>query len=231
MQQEPYSFEQIIKALRRDADAASGYIGYIMAVVDEEVVGRKLGGSVSGKALAIATSAVKQALVLYCARSWEKAGRGAKAKPVISIPAAIEHLRDPAGILPDWESRNLGEPLGNFQESIDRRHPELLAEYDRLAADTTHGPFRILRTENYAHLALESSDRKRLEANGPLPGATWNDLLRLSEETVRLVGQIGYFWDRSNNPYPDRIQDATRHCREFWRVLPVLEVAEDRSID
>lgn len=237
---EPYPLEQMIESLRQDAEAATRYIGYLKAVVDQEVVAQKLAHSFSGHALATATSAVKQALILYCARTWEKAPTSENLKPVISIPAAIARLQDPELIQFDLQMRFPEDTSLSAEERLERllrleqriyhRHAKMIAAYGDLVAEAAHGPLRVLRTENYAHLAINSHDRQGLEKAGLMSGTTWNDLLRVSEATVHLVGELGYFWDRSSNPYQEWIKTAHRQCREFWRILPVLGDVEDPAI-
>lgn len=237
MPREPYSLEEIIGALREDAMDAARYIGYLKALIDQEVPARKIGGSLSGRALATATAAVKQALVLYCARSWERPPEGGRGKPVISIPAAILALGDPAERLRDlqWQrpddpelpAQELAERHSRMQARVASRHEEVTAGIKELRELATHGAMRILRTEYYAHRAINSEDRLRLAKTGPVTEATWSELLSLSEDTVILVGDLQFLWDQSPNSFPDWIRGAHAECQEFWRVLPVLSEVED----
>lgn len=102
-----------------------------------------------------------------------------------------------------------------------------MAKYEAVRDRPYHPSIRLLRTEHFAHRILKSRERKKLEGeNLVVLDATYDELLELAAETVSLVAQIGYLWDRVVDPYPDRLKRTTKYSREFWRLMPVLKEVE-----
>lgn len=237
MSQAPDSLSEIVDTLFEDAYEATWYIGYLKAVVDQEIAARKVAGSYSGRALETAQAGVKQALVLYCARTWERAPDARRRRPVISLPLAIQNLKEPDALLREWQDRVFDDE--DLEESeraarrarmgrrITTRHQEVMTRFEELRDLPTHGAMRILRTEYFAHRAPNSEDRKKIEELGRDTDATWNGLLDLAEATVTLVGDLAFFTSYCSNPFPERILQAHAECLEFWRVLPVLAEVEN----
>ncbi|WP_157764525.1 hypothetical protein [Rhodobacter sp. CZR27] len=216
-------FDALITELRNEADEAAWHIGFMKVAIDQnEMIADRLNGSCSGYAGLVARSAVKAAVILYCARAWDKA------RDSVSLRRAFEEF--PA--LDDLNTRR-SEQLATLGIEFDEatlvgRYANLLEEYSVAEASPEHHHIRLLRTEYFAHRVIESDDRKKLAKAGvDVDPATYDGLLRLAVTTVSLVGEFGYLWDRLSNPYPDRIAYAERCCREFWRNVPVLRDVEE----
>ncbi len=213
----------LIAELRNEADEAAWHVGYMRVVIDENaLISDRLNGSYSGYAGAIANSAVKAALILYCARAWDKA------VDAVSLRRAIVGLPDFEGLV-----KRRGIQLAALGVDSDdasgfaSRHAALLKAFGEAAASVSHDHIRLLRTEYFAHRVIESKERKKLSSSGvAIEPATYDALLQLAEATILLVGEIGYLWDRLSNPYADRIARAEVCCREFWHNVPILRDVE-----
>lgn len=217
--------DALIAELRNEADEAAWHVGYMKVAIDESpLISDRLNGSYSGYAGAIANSAVKAALILYCARAWDNAN------DAISLRRAIPPLRDLDGLV-----RRRGIQLADlgveFEDAstFTSRHAALLKALDETDTSVTHGQIRLLRTEYFAHRIIESKERQKLTSSGvAIEPVTYDGLLQLAEATILLVGEIGYLWDRLSNPYEDHIARAEGCCREFWHNVPVLRDVEKR---
>ncbi len=214
--------EELITELRADADQAAWYIGFMNSVINEsELIAERLNDSFSGYAGAIAQTAVKAGLILYCARAWDTADNSVSLRRTISeLPTLDELVERRRGQL-----AALGIDLD--EAGVTSRHDRLMEAYHEAELSADHDHIRLLRTEYFAHRVVESRERGKLTKAGVVVApVTYNGLLKLATSTVKLVGEIGYLWDRLSNPYPDRIARAERCCREFWRNVPILRDAE-----
>ena len=223
----PRDVDEIIINLRRNADTATWHIGYLKAIIDQEVFKNKTRDSYSGYAIEAATVAVKQSLIMYCTRTWDKPS---KKNPLISIRSAMEYFYDPEKLIKECKIQHEYDCFERLESRFARHHKKIIAQFNLLEGDVSHGPLRVLRSENYAHLVVRSFDRDRLEKKGQNHNTTWNELIRVSEETVKLVGEIGYLWDGLSNPYPERIDKALSYSNEFWRIMPILGDKEDPNL-
>lgn len=187
-----------IEFLRTDTDQATRNLGYMRALADNPVVQEKIHNSSSGFALATANVAVKRSLALYFARAWDTK------KDVISLPLLRNKLQ--------------GNPLKN----------QVGDKFGRIRKDPSFLSVLDYRTGVLAHNIPSRPEQRRSETQQPIVDLTFNNLMRLSEETILLVGELGYLIDGKSNTYPDRIRSAERDCRLFWHVLPMLHDAENR---
>lgn len=215
--------DALIAELRNEADEAAWHVGYMKVAIDENpLISDRLNDSYSGYAGAIANSAVKAALILYCARAWDKA------EDAVCLRRTIAELPDLDGLV---KRRGIQlAALGvDFEDAstFTSRHAALLKAFGEAEDSVSHGHIRLLRTEYFAHRVIESKERKKLASSGvAIEPATYDALLQLAEATILLVGEIGYLWDRLSNPYADRIARAEACCREFWHNVPVLRDVE-----
>jgi hypothetical protein len=176
------------------------------AVVDEPVVGEKIGNSFAGYALEIATVAVKRSLALYCSRAWDEG------EDAISLPRLAKAL-----------------PLEDLREEMKEEHAKLSA--DCSAVDQNQiSALRVFRTENLAHRVMTSRDRKKNVKSGQSVETTIRELIVFGEVTVSLVERLCEVRGGKSDEYSARIQLAERYCREFWRVIPILDEVEDQSV-
>ena len=219
------SFDEFVTELRDDADAATYNLGYMKAILDEPIVDEKLDGSFSGYAMAIATAAVKRSLALYCARAWDKSN------DAISLPNGYKRIASLADMRQRWEGWFTGDYSHDRVAKVEASYDRFLKDFSSVQADESHISFRVFRSEWLAHRIPYSNDRRKSEKAGPVDNVTMNQLVSCAEQTVLLVGDLGFLCDGMNNPYPERITRVERHCREFWRVLPVLGKVEDSRFE
>jgi hypothetical protein len=215
-------FDELLEELRKDADQATWFIGFLKAVVDNDQIPARLNNSLSGFAGVTARAGVKNSVILYCARAWDQDN------DAISLRRAVENLPS----LEDLDARRRRHIEDISPEipvtSLAKRYAAFKRKYEAVRNKPYHPSIRLLRTEHFAHRLLKSRERKKLEGEDfVILGATYNELIELAEETVSLVGQLGYLWDRVADPYPDRLERATRYSREFWRLMPVLKDVEN----
>lgn len=214
-------FDDLLEELRKDADQATWFIGFLKAVVDNDQVPARLNNSLSGFAGVTARAGVKNSVILYCARAWDQD------KDAISLRRAVENLPS----LENLEARRRRQ-IEEISPDIPvtplaKRYAAFAEKYEAVRKKPYHPSIRLLRTEHFAHRLLKSRERKKLEGEDIVVlDATYDELLELAEETVSLVGQLGYLWDRVADPYPDRLERTTKYSREFWRLMPVLKDVE-----
>ena len=214
-------FNKLLDELRKDADQATWFIGFLKAVVDNEQVPERLNNSLSGFAGVTARAGVKNSVILYCARAWDEA------KDAVSLRRAVENLPS----LEHLEARRR-EQIGAISRDVPvtplaGRYEAFMAKYQAVRDKPYHPSIRLLRTEHFAHRLLKSREREKLEDESIVVlDATYDELLELAEETLSLVGQLGYLWDRVVDPYPDQLKRTTKYSREFWRLMPVLKDVE-----
>lgn len=214
-------FERFLDELRKDADQATWFIGFLKAIVDNDKLPERVNNSFSGYAFVTARAGVKNTVILYCARAWDQD------KDTISVRRARADL-PPLEVLEERRRIRI-EALGGVRpvEPLDARYEKFVKNFEKVRDRDYHPSIRMLRTEHFAHRLLKSRERAKLEGdNIVILDATYNDLLELAEDTTSLVGQVGYLWDGLANPYPDRVARATKYSREFLRIVPVLKDAE-----
>lgn len=218
MARQEIAFELHLIELRKDADQASWFLGFIKSVVDNGILDERVEGSFSGYAVVTARAGVKNSLILYCARAWDTRDDS------ISLCRAVEKLP----VAEELDRRRQENWRGDQPvPSLSERRRLFMANYEE-ARDLPHHPsIRVLRTEYFAHRVLQSKDRIRLEKQGPIINATYDNLIDLAARTLSLVGELGYLWDQTVNPYPDRVEWTRSQCAKFWHVLPVLKERED----
>lgn len=215
------SFDEFVTELRDDADAATYNLGYMKAILDESIVSEKLDRSFSGHAMAIATAAVKRSLALYCARAWDKS------IDAVSLPNGKKRIASLADMRQRWEGWFTGDHARHRVAKVEASYDRFSKDFSSALADDSHISLRVFRSEWLAHRITYSNDRRKSEKAGPVDNVTMNQLVSCAEQTVLLVGDLGFLCDGMKNPYPERITRVERHCREFWRVLPVLGNVED----
>ncbi|SDP77334.1 hypothetical protein SAMN05428967_3369 [Phyllobacterium sp. YR620] len=208
-----------MNALRQDADQAASQLAFIRSNIDNPVIKDRLDGSTSGYAWQVAKAGVEQSLILYCARAWDLS-RDAISLPILM--ARFPSLADVKKKRDDWHKK-MG--IANAP-ALDTEYAAFAAAYKTAKEHDAHAHLRVLRSEHFAHRVLLSRDRQKFEASGPIIDATINDLVSLADQTVRIVGDMGYLWDGLVNPYPDMIARSEGYCREFWEHLPVYRNLE-----
>lgn len=215
-------FARILHDLERDAHTAAANIGYIRAILNEEIVSQKLRLSFSGKALTIATDSVIRITALYCARSWEKN------TDFISIEAVVAALPADCDIL---FQRQLEYPGLVAQEVLDqtaKRRQDFMNSLEVARSMPVHPHLRVMRSEWLAHRVEASRDRKKLvEQDIEVRDVMIKEIVECAEATVNLIGDLTCLWSGVSNPWPQRISRAEGDCREFWRILPKLRDVEN----
>jgi hypothetical protein len=215
------NFEELLKHLREDADQATWDIGYMKAVIDEPMVGQKLGDSFSGYALETANAAVKRSLALYCARAWDHDADAISLCNAERLIPSVESLRQ---IRLTWYPKTSYDAhLINLANQRD----EIITRIRLGLQDPKHPALRVFRSERLAHRVTNSRDRQKYVSQSATVDITLSQLVERAEQTVNLVGDLGSVVEGRENSYPDHIEIAHRYSREFWRVLPILRVVED----
>lgn len=192
---------QDVEALKHDADVAAWQIGYMRALIGNPDPPAKMHDSFSGFAMEVANVAVKRELALYCARAWDDA------KDAISLPTLTAKLPAPS-------------PANRA------RRDSYLAAYQKAKDEDVGVGLRVFRTEWLAHRVAHSKDRANFETVKPIENVTYDELVARGSVTVSLVAELRYLWTGREAAYDDHLAGAERHCREFWRVLPVLREVE-----
>jgi AbiU2 len=216
-------FGVMLSELQKDATDACWAIGYMKAVVDEPVVGEKIGDSFSGYAMEVSMISVKRSLALYCARAWD---HGAD---VISIPRLRDLLPSSEHLRIERESWYRDPAFFNEVEKLELQHAKLLNDLAQVDQSRVSS-LRVFRTEKLAHRLTTSNDRKKIERSGPVVDTTIRELVEFAELTVGLLGRLGLVLEGENSPYAELIERSQRYCREFWRVLPKLGEVESPEV-
>ena len=195
----------LLNELRKDAEQAVRFIGFLQSFVDNPVIPEKADMSRSNIAIKISKAGVKISLILYCARAWDTA------KDAISLPNARKEICGNVGSL-------------SPQDIALDKFCEMYIETERLPQLTS---IRILRDEFFAHRVLDSRKRKNLVKSGiEFSDASYRELLDFSEKTVLLVEELSVALGQGDKPYLEYIRRTTEKCNEFWQILPILRDAE-----
>lgn len=214
--QQQHSLDEALDNLRADASVATWTIGYIKSIIGNKTVEEKIGSSYSGFAAAIANTSVTDALILYCTRSWDNCD------DTISLPSITKILPSSQEIY-DRRLKDFScSPPNDLYLTVDKRRIDYFNLYNAALSDDINGSLRVIRTERLAHRSLNSRDRQKLEKIRPIKDATYNLLIARAEQTIAIVNQLDRLLNGSSNPYSERIENAEKYCREFWRLMPIL---------
>ena len=196
-----------VETLCSDAEQSVLFIGYLDAIVDNPTVELKSKDSFSGYALATAKVGVKTSLIAYCARAWDEDN------DACSIPSIV---------------KKLGEQLArNNNGQSCPRYAEINQEAKKTADAFRKSNLDLFRTEQIAHLVLQSRDRQRkLKENLSTDYATWRELINLSIDSVKLVDRIRTTFIGGSELVTGRISRTKSNCLAFWEALPVLRDCE-----
>lgn len=215
-------FSNLLAHLEVDAHTAAYNVGYLRAVIDEEIVGQKLDCSMSGRALTTATDAITRVTALYCARSWEQNAK------FITVPAATKAMPSDEEVIAYQRTGGLQGDQSNLLAATAKRRAKALEAIDAAAKMPSHPYLRVMRSEWLAHRIEVSRDREKLESkDGEIRGVMYREIMECAAATVTAVGELHYFLNGICSPWPDRMRRAEEDCREFWRCLPVFRDVEN----
>lgn len=168
------SFAKLIADRERDAHSAARNVGYLRAILDESIVGEKLAGSLSGRALTTASDAVLRITALYCARSWEKKG------DLISIWSAFSAMPSDNEVVEHQRRLRGHTDVARTLMRTGKRRLAALEAVHAAAAMPLHPYLEVMRAEWIAHRIDASRPRKRLEKRGiEVRGVMHKDIRRM----------------------------------------------------
>ena len=179
-----HTFDDYVAYLSGEADAATWDLGYLKAIIDSPTIGEKLQQSFSGYAMETANRAVKHSLALFCARAWENA------HDAISLPNAHKKRLPPQNLRAHWKCSCFDCSTHSRGKRVKDRYFPYLYAYVSTLENPAHGSKRVFRRERLAHNIANSKDRQKLENVGSVNGATLNDLVKLAEQTILLIGKL-----------------------------------------
>ena len=217
------SFQEHLTELCNEADQAVRKIAYLNALIGNADVCEKIDGSLSGFAPAAANRAIVESVILFCARMWDN-------KPdTLSLPIIKNRIPPTNYIVTQQICKNPQLDKHAAQTQFDSRMQEWHQQFDSFSQDPMRRSLRIFRNEWLGHRIHESHERINLGTGSTVQQLTYDDIVNQATRTVMLVGDLDAAVNRHNNLYPDRLRTSEADCREFWRILPVLKVAENLS--
>lgn len=217
-------FYDHLTELCNEADQAIRKIAYLKALIGNPIVPEKLDDSLSGLALVVAKRAVLESVILFYTRMWDE-----KWDDLLSICNIVKLMPSTAKVVARQIDKNnlLDEVSATAQ--FDRRIHDWRQQFDLLAQDPNRQSLRVFRHEWLAHRIHESQERISLGTGSTIKDLTYNDVIDQATKTVMLIGDLNHAVNRNNNLYSDRLRTDEAQFREFWRILPVLKVAENLS--
>lgn len=217
-------FDDTVDRIKRQQAFGLSCYAFLSGIVDNSDRHAKYSNSYAGHALDLCIRSVQTGLVLFCSRHWETRD------DCQSIPVAKVHAK-----------RALDEIVSRHREffathGIERDAEEFYDYFENLSSDVedvraspTRRQIRVLRTEHYAHLTTNSSDRKRALNEHPvfdMDGLTVNSLLVFARQTIELSNRFLYLQQRLSPEFDERVAHLSGYYGKFWDNLPIFSEVE-----
>ena len=222
------NFDKTVDRIKRQQEFGFSCYAFLSGVVDDVDRKEKYNASYAGHALDLCIRSIQTSLVLFCSRHWDPWN---EQRPIESLPSA----------------RVLGETAleeiiarhrAYFEESNIQRNAEefrsyfgkLAQEVDELARSEIRSQIRVLRTEQYAHLTTNSSDRQNAVKANPefdTNDVTVKSLLDFTETTLRLGSRFIYLKELLSPEFEGRVSFIARYHDRFWDNLPNFSETEE----
>lgn len=217
-------FDETVDRIKKQQSFGLSCYAFLAGIADSPDRNAKYLNSYSGHALDLCIRSVKTGLVLFCSRHWEANDK------FQSIPAAKTHA-----------GRALDEIVRRHREvfaasGIERDAQDFYGYFDELSSDVnevgvspTRSQIRVLRTEYYAHLTVNSRDRDTALRENPLfdmDDLTVNSLLLFAKQTIELGNRFLYLKERLSPEFDQRVAHLSGYYDKFWDNLPVFSEVE-----
>jgi hypothetical protein len=194
-------------------------------IIDRPENHRKIRDSFAGHAVNLQNTVILRELRLWCCRIWEQNGN--------SLPVVGAHIKSYAQKIievrriahPDWpeellQSNELGARMESFTDRIEQiKRRQVLSE------------LRVTRDEHFAHLlrGISGARRKRQLASPENEGYTYNEVLKLADESVALIAEAIFIWRFHSHNDENTRKMLRKYYEGYWSLLPVFSDLEARG--
>lgn len=220
--QDAAKVERIIKGLKQNQESGFHCIGFLLATVNNDNVGRVVSHSFSGQALDTAIRCTIEAVVMFVARALDANGH--------SLPQLVKAFEGSLSLIrdrrrqkkPDWDDRLLRV------DSIESDAMALKESTLALQSDPRYKAIKLHRDEFLAHsLPNASGFRRNFVTDGENVVVTYSELLDISQEVSRQISKAILLWDFEYFDADGFIEIQKEYAEKLWEILPSLSSLEE----
>ena len=211
-------FDKTVARIQRQQLFGVSCYAFLSGIADNSERNAKFTNSLAGHALDLCIRSVQTSLILYCDRHWDSredcqsipTARTYACQALDEIISRHQTFFDAGGY-----ARDAAEFCEYFQK--------LDSDISKAEASSARRKIRVLRTEYYAHLTENSSDRKNARRADPLfrtDDLTLSNLLEFAKQTIQIGNRLQYLKCRASMNFDSQIAHMSTYYDNFWDNLP-----------
>lgn len=194
-------------------------------IIDRPENHRKIKDSFAGHAINLQNTTILRELRLWCCRIWEKNGNSLPVVGARIKSSALQIIEVRRKAHPDWpeellQSNELGVRIDAFTDRIE--------EIEKWAVLSE---LRVTRDEHFAHLlrGVSGTRRKRQLISLENEGYTYNDVLKLADESVALISEAIFIWRFHSHNDENTRKMLRKYYEGYWKLLPTFSALEAKE--